>query len=87
MEEIYPGNREILLSLQAHERYPTWTAIDVGREETINRDAKVLGGITSFSAEQTPVYKWCMSRYWLHNIYVTFQGMIIKTIILAETIL
>ena len=50
-----------------------------------NRDAKTPVGITNFSTKQTPVYKWCMSRDSVRGIHVTFQGMVIKEIILAET--
>ena len=51
----------------------------------VNRDAKTPGGITNFSTKQTPVYKWCMSRDSVRGIHVTFQGMIIKEFISAET--
>ena len=50
-----------------------------------NREAKTPGGITNFSTKQTPVYKWCVSRDSVRGIHVTFQGMIIKEIILVET--
>ena len=71
MEEFYPGNKEILLnsctSVQTQERHPTRTAVGMRSEKTSNREAKTPGGITNFSTKQTPVYKWCMSRYSIHN--------------------
>ena len=47
-------------------------------ERTINREVKTPGGITNVLTKQTPVYKILR--------HVTFQGMINKEIILAETI-
>lgn len=90
MEKVYPGNKEILLisciSVQEQERYPTRTAVGMRSEQIINRYAKTRGGITNFSTKQTSVNKCCTSRYSIHNVHVTFQGMIIKKIISAETI-
>ena len=88
VEEFYPENKEIFsikgVSVNVQEKYPTRTASDMRNEQTSNRDAKTLSGITNFSRKQTPLYKCCMSRYSIHNIHVTFQGTIIKEIILAE---
>ena len=85
MEELYPGNKKILLisgiSVQAQERYPTRIANDMRSEQTINRDTKTPSDITNFSGKQTPAYKWCMSRDSVSYIHVAFQGMIIKEII------
>ena len=90
VEELYLGNKETFLisgiSVQAQERYPARTAIDLRSVQAINCDAKTPGGITNFSTKQTPLYKWRKSRYSTRNIHVTFQGMITKEIILAETI-
>ena len=90
MEKVYPGNKEILLisciSVQEQERYPTRTAVGMRSEQIINRYAKTRGGITNFSTKQTSVNKCSTSRYSIHNVHVTFQGMIIKKIISAETI-
>ena len=87
-EEFYPENKEIFsisgVPVQVQEKYPTGTASDMRSEQTSNRDAKTLSGITNFSTKQTQLYKCCMSRYSIHNIHVTFQGTIIKEIILAE---
>ena len=55
MEELCPGNKEILpvssISVQAQERYPTRTAIDIRSEQTINHDAKTSSRITNSSTK------------------------------------
>ena len=56
-------------------------------EQTINRDAKTPSGITNFSVKQTSMYRWCMNRYSIRNIHVTFQVIIIKAIILVKEII
>ena len=90
MEELCPGNKEILsisgTSVQPQGRYPTRAATDMQDEQTINRDAQTPGGITNFSTKQTSLYKSCLNRYSICNAHVTFQGIIITEIILAETI-
>ena len=69
LEENYPGLKDQLsktgLSVQAQDRYPHRTAIDMRGEQTINRDAKTAGGITQFATSSSSVRKWCLNRYFL----------------------
>ena len=50
LESTNPGCsvRENSISVQAQERYPLRTAIDRRGEQTLDREAKTTGGITSF---------------------------------------
>ena len=52
MENNYPGLQNLLenvgLSEQAQDRYPIRTAIHQSGEQTINKDAKTLGGVKAF---------------------------------------
>ena len=45
------------LSVQRQDKYPLRVAIDQTREQTINRDAKTLGGIKAFSTNNESVTK------------------------------
>ena len=45
------------LSVQGQDKYPLRVAIDQTREQTINRDAKTLGGIKAFSTNNESVTK------------------------------
>ena len=66
MDELFPGNKEVLknhgISVQGQDRYPLRTAIDQRGEQTLNRDAKMAGGITGFAADEASVTKWTMNR-------------------------
>lgn len=66
IESLYPGLKEMLqykgLSVQAQEKYSLRTAIDQRGEQTINRDAKVTGGIKNFATRENSVLKWCLNR-------------------------
>ena len=52
LEETHPGCKELIelkgLSVQAQDRYPCRTAVNQRGEQTMNRDAKVSGGIKFF---------------------------------------
>ena len=74
------------ISVQPKERDPTRTANEMRSEQIISCDTKTPGGITRFSTKQTSIHKWCINRYSIRKNHVTFQGMIIKEINLAETI-
>ena len=67
IDELYPGLKDILsslgLSIQAQDRYPNRTAIDMRGEQTINRHGKSAGGITHFASSSSSVLKWCLNRY------------------------
>eukprot|EP00794_Sanderia_malayensis_P001662 gene1662-1851_t len=66
MESLYPNNLELIeekgLSVQGQGNYALRTAIDQHREQTINRDAKVVGGIKSFSGDESSILKWTVNR-------------------------
>ena len=66
MDSLYPGNRELTeekgLSVQSHGNYALRTSIDQPGEQTINRDAKVAEGITSFSVDVNSTFKWTLNR-------------------------
>ena len=66
MEELFPGNKEILktygISVQGQDKYPLRTAIDQRGEQTLNRDAKMPGGITGFATDDATVSKWTLNR-------------------------
>ena len=72
MEERYPGNEDILkkygISVQGQDKYPLRTAIDQRGEQTLNRDAKVSGGITAFAVDEASVSKWTLNRSSLAEI-------------------
>ena len=59
MDELYPGNKELLLkhgvSVQGQDRYPLRTSIDQRGEQTFNRDAKTTGGIGGFASDHSNV--------------------------------
>ena len=62
----YPGLKDLLmatgLTVQAQDRYPLRTAIDMRGEQTINRDAKTAGGVSQFASSASSVQKWAMNR-------------------------
>ncbi len=66
LEETHPGCKEVIelkgLSVQAQDRYPCRIAIDQRGEQTINRDAKVSGGIKFFASDENAVMKWTLNR-------------------------
>ena len=51
-----------MLSVQGQGRYALRTAVDQRGEQTINRDAKVEGGIKSFSTDDKSILKWTLNR-------------------------
>ena len=42
--------------------YPCGTPIDQRGEQTINRDAKVAGGIKYFASDQNAILKWTLNH-------------------------
>ena len=49
------------LSVQEQDKYLLQIAIDQRGEQTINRDAKISGGIKAFSTNNESVTKWCLN--------------------------
>ena len=66
LDITHPGCRELIqfkgLSVQGQDRYPGRVAIDQRGEQTINRDAKVSGGIKFFAADPNAITKWTLNR-------------------------
>ena len=66
LDITHPGCRELIqfkgLSVQGQDRYPGRVAIDQRGEQTINRDAKVAGGIKFFAADPNAITKWTLNR-------------------------
>ena len=66
LDITHPGCRELIqfkgLSVQGQDRYPGRVAIDQRGEQTINRDAKVAGGIKFFAADPNAVTQWTLNR-------------------------
>ena len=63
---LYPGLKDMLkancLSVQAQDRYPVRIATDQRGEQTINKDAKLTGGIKGFADKVESVTKWALNR-------------------------
>ena len=63
---VYPGLKEIIeekgLSVQRQEYYSLCTATNQRGEQTLNRDAKIAGGIKCFSNDPKSVLKWTLNR-------------------------
>ena len=66
LEETHPGCLELIkhkgISVQGQNKYPCRTAIDQRGEQTINRDAKVAGGIKYFASDSNSILKWTLNR-------------------------
>ena len=66
IEEKYPRLKDLLknkgISVLAQDSHNVRTAIDQRGEETINREAKTVGGIKKFAGNKTSVLKWCLNR-------------------------
>ena len=66
IDSTHPSAKEMLklksLSVQAKDKYVLRTAIDQKEEQTINRDAKVAGGIKEFAMREESVLKWFLNR-------------------------
>ena len=66
IENRYPGMKEMMkhagLSAQGQEKYPLQTSIDQRGEQTMNRDAKITGGIKAFTTEEDSILKWSLTR-------------------------
>ena len=50
------------VNAQSQKRYPFRTAIDMGREQTINKGAKTTGGMNHFASSASSVQKWALTR-------------------------
>ena len=74
LEGNYPCLKDQLsktgLSIQAQDRYPHTTHVDMRGEQKIYRDAKISGGITHFAASSSPVQIRRINRslYWKKSI-------------------
>ena len=66
LDITHPGCRELLkykgLSVQGQEKYSCRVAIGQRGEQTINRDAKVSGGIKYFASDPNSILKWTLNR-------------------------
>ena len=66
LEETHPGCLELIkhkgISVQGQNKYPCRTEIDQRGEQTINRDAKVAGGIKYFASDSNSILKWTLNR-------------------------
>ena len=66
IDQLYPGNKELLskqgLSVQSQDHYPLRTSIDQRGEQTLNRDAKVAGGLTMIANDKDSIFKWTLNR-------------------------
>ena len=66
LDTTNPGCKELLshkgLPVQAQERYACRIAIDQCGEQTINKDAKVAGGIKYFASDENAILKWTLNR-------------------------
>ncbi|KAG1685941.1 hypothetical protein GQR58_008889 [Nymphon striatum] len=66
LEITHPGCKELLsekgLSVQGQDRYKCRIAIDQRGEQTINKDAKVSGGIKYFASDENAILKWTLNR-------------------------
>ena len=65
LEETHPCCKEVMelkgVSVQAQDRYQCRIAIDQRGEQTINRDAKVKGGIKFFASDANAFMKWTLN--------------------------
>ena len=50
------------LSVQAQDKCPLRTSIDQRGEQTMNRDAKITGGIKAFTTKEYSILKWSLTR-------------------------
>ena len=66
IERQYPGCKELLLSaglsVQAQDQYLNRTAIDQWGKQSINRDAKMAGGIKKCYSSESSILKWTLNR-------------------------
>ena len=49
------------LNVQAQDKYPQRIAVDQAGGQTINHDAKTVGGIKSFTTKSENVMKWSLN--------------------------
>ena len=79
LDITHPGCRELLerngLSVQGQDIYPCVTPIDQQGEQTINRDAKVAGGIKYFASDQNAILKWTLNRAFKPKIQRSFTTL------------
>ena len=66
IDTIYPGNKELLmnggLSIQCQSRYDLRTPVDQRGEQTVNREAKVPGGVKLLRPDDQLLLKWTLNR-------------------------
>ena len=66
LKKTHPGCMELLsekgLSVQGQQRHKSRIAIDQRGEQTINKDAKVSGGIKYFASDENAILKWTLNR-------------------------
>ena len=65
IEKTYLGLKDLLihdgLSVQDQESFPIRVAFDQRKEQKPNKDAKTLGGIKPFAADNPGILKWTLS--------------------------
>ena len=61
LESYFPGLK-VNLSVQAQGQYHSRTAVGQRGEQTLNKDAKTVGGIKRFSGDNNAVTKWTLGR-------------------------
>ena len=66
LDITHPGCKELVKrnssSVQGQDKYPLRTATDQCGEQTLNKDAKSIGGIKSFASSSESVTKWTLNR-------------------------
>ena len=66
IEIHYPGLKDLIkekgTSIQGQEHVKLRTATDQRGEQTLNRDAKITGGIKCFSDDEKSILKWTLNR-------------------------
>ena len=60
-DSLHSGH-EIIFSVHLKARYNLQTTVDQQGEQSLNKDAKTVGGVRRFSADNAPVTKWTMGR-------------------------
>ena len=66
LDRTHPGCKELIeikgVSVHAQDQYPLRTAFDQRGEQTLNREAKSVGGIGRFGGNIDSIVKWTLNR-------------------------
>ena len=60
-DSLHSGN-DIIFSVQSQARCNLRTTVYQRGEQSLNKDAKTVGGVRRFSADNNVVFKWTMER-------------------------